>query len=121
MNANDHFREAEQHLVYARESGDTPDIERIQIAYAQVHATLALAATNGADREHPGLMTVEQARAHASVLQGEEITDQMGDAPPDYANALGIPDCGNADPARYCVQPAGHDGDHMDRDGRYFE
>lgn len=37
-----------------------------------------------------------------------------------YANATSLPDCGNADPKRYCVRPAGHDGDHFDRDGRFF-
>lgn len=37
-----------------------------------------------------------------------------------YANATSLPDCGNADPAQYCVRPAGHDGDHFGRDGRFF-
>lgn len=41
MTGPEHVAEVEEHLAYARAAEDL-DIERMYLAYAQVHATLAL-------------------------------------------------------------------------------
>jgi len=112
----DHFREAEQHLVYARESGDYPDNERIQLAYAQVHATLALAAANGANRppaEKPDVRTMSD-----PPEQGDLVVDQMGDVPEAeiYCGGRTILEDGDYD----CMLTDCHEGAHIDAEGREF-
>jgi hypothetical protein len=111
--AHDHFREAEQHVAYARQSGDNPDVEHIHLKYAQVHATLALAATNGANRtptERPDTRTMSDPPA-----QGEEITDQMGGQPePWFPCPHEHIDLGP------CCEPNGHQPPHVDAEGREF-
>ncbi|MEU0465073.1 hypothetical protein ABZ215_13805 [Amycolatopsis sp. NPDC006131] len=45
MTGPEHYREAEEAVRCAQRAGaDRPEEERIHLAYAQVHATLALAA-----------------------------------------------------------------------------
>lgn len=44
MTGPEHYREAEKHIGYAQNAGDHPATELAHLNYAQVHATLALAA-----------------------------------------------------------------------------
>jgi hypothetical protein len=75
--ARDHYRKAE-HLSDTVLNGEllhTPDMRQRLATLAVAHATLALAATNGANR------TPLDRIVTAELAQGEEITDQMGDQP----------------------------------------
>lgn len=135
--AHDHYLDAERHLIYAKDAVANSDDERSHQLYAQVHATLALAAANGANRppaEKPDVRMMSD-----PPQQGEEITDQMGGMPG------GITPCSNPNcachdvddrakdidddpppdgscPADDCVLGAGHsDQLHLDEDGQEFD
>lgn len=103
MNAAEHYREAEAWLATAQHHTDR-DNEPTALKYAQVHATLAVAAANGANQP-----PVRKEITIAKPMRGEEITDQMGDDP--------TPD--GSCPVHACVLSAGHLRiDHLDEDGR---
>lgn len=62
MTGPEHFREAEKHIQHAADHGTTaPDHERAHLAYAQVHATLALAAATALGAHPDGLAQAERA------------------------------------------------------------
>lgn len=108
--AHEHYLDAERHLNYAADATGKPDDERYHLAAAQVHATLALAASQGAANppaRYPVSPTV-------LVRQGELVTEQMGEQP-DTAPCPCMSDGG-----RECVENLGHTGNHVDEDGVEF-
>jgi hypothetical protein len=123
--AHDHYREAERLIklggdVYADpDNVDDPDAraEAMRdatyfVAEAQVHATLALAAASGANRpavEKPDVRTIADPPAH-----GDLIIDQMGDTPAEGYCGVQLSKFEGDD----CVERNGHDGPHIDPEGR---
>jgi hypothetical protein len=79
VNGPEHYREAEKHIDAAQTwaTGD-PDAERVHLAYAQVHATLALAAAQAAQRTvttYPGgSVTLTEWGDRRVPTPGEEVT-----------------------------------------------
>lgn len=126
--AHEHYLHAERHLTYAADASSCEREERYHVARAQVHATLALAASNGASRppaEKPNVRTMSDPPA-----QGEEITDQMGGEPFTVADAAAaeeharlnrIPEAEIACWHTECFND-GHDDTepHVDAEGREF-
>jgi hypothetical protein len=133
MQAHEHYREAEKLLGWVRNSDNAPEACALLIAEAHAHATLALAATKGANRT-----PVEHTITVTKPAQGEEIADQMGGQPQptntrqpcggEFCNADYPCDtcrCPHRDTdadgePQECVQFDNHPDDHVDRDGRYF-
>jgi hypothetical protein len=77
MNGPEHYREAEQHLKYAAECGDTdPRTETLHLAYAQVHATLAHAAAVA----HPVLKKPNGGWSTGAEAKTVTWDDVLGDA-----------------------------------------
>lgn len=73
MTGPEHYRQAEKSIQHAQESGDYPEVERIHLAYAQAHATLALAAAtamnNRQNADGPPGMAVEDQAGWDAVAQ----------------------------------------------------
>jgi hypothetical protein len=109
--AHEHFREAERCITSAYEAGtDDVETERTLLDYAQVHATLALAAASGANRQPADKPDVRM----SSPAPGDLITEQMGGMPDE------LPPCGDTDAGIFCHEVTGHDGPHVDEEGRDF-
>jgi len=118
--AHDHYREAER-LTQAVVFDDLPfdhlrPVETLRLA--QVHATLALAATHGADKPATNLDTRTVADPHDSNL----IVEQMGDEPNVVEAVIYCGGWTTREDSTYdCMLPDGHDGDHLDGEGRFFQ
>lgn len=113
MQAHDHYREAERLLEKADSAEGGSDLEHYFLSAAQVHATLALAAAQGANRPPADRLDT---RTFSEPAQGDLIVDQMGDIP-QAPNDEDVPFC---DDGR-CFRDR-HDATepHVDADGREF-
>lgn len=68
MNGPDHYHEAEQYIDFAHEAHNQADDEAVtaMLGFAQVHATLALAAATAANIRRNGALPVD-AQAWAPI------------------------------------------------------